>query len=256
MCRIAEALIALQQAGEVEYICWSIVIPCAENMLAELRDVAEGMEQRLNVWNEEVVLARKRFYELNYFTTVQLLMLRKDMAHVNNPDTSYVIGPSALTLLQSVSTIVDFDTVQNVVCRDCGQHSDIENVFHDGSIIEPSTFSPDQSILAKIFSTDDEYASSTSIAKPNVSTCGESTLSEKQLEIITHLTERYDFSEQLVRKALQECGDDDYDCMNWCRENDGKYTFSDDEEDTESEGEITSDAESEEVMDKQSMGQS
>ena len=258
VCRIAEALIALQQAGEVEYIGWSIVIPCTENMLAVLREVAEDMEQRLNVWNEEVALARERFYELNYFTTVQLLMLRKDMAQVKNPDVSCAIGRGALTLLQSVSAVVDIDTVQNVVRRDCGQHSDVEHFFSDGPIeqhVELTTYPPEQSILSTIFSTADEHASSNSITKPNVSTCEESKLSEKQLEIIAHLTERYDFSEKFVRKALQECGEDDYDCMNWCRENDGKYTFSDDESDTESEDEMTSDAESEEAIDILSTGQ-
>ena len=249
MCRIAEALIALQQAGEVEYIGWSIVIPCTENMLAELCQVAEGMEQHLHVWNDQVVDARKHFYELNYFTTVQLLMLRKDMALVKNTDTSCVFGRSTLTLLQSVSAVVDFDTVRNVVRMDCGQHSDIEHVLHEGPIeqhAEPSTFPPQQSMLADLFSTADEHASSSSIANPNVSICE---VSEKQLEVIAHLTERYDFSEKLVRKALLLCGEDSYDCMNWCRENDGKYTFSVDEEDAESEGEMISDSESEEAMD-------
>ena len=233
----------------MEYIGWSIEIPCTENMLDDLHHEAEQMERRLHAWNDEVVHARKMFYELNYYTTTQLLMLRKDMAQMKNRDMPCTLCPSALALLQSVSATVNMDTVCNVVHRVCGQHFE---VLFDGPIqqhVECSTFPAEPSLSATILASIDEHTSSTSAAKSIISKCDESALSIEQMEIITYLTERFQYNEKRVLKALQECGEDYYECLNWCNENDGLLSFSDDEEETESDGEMSSDTDSEAPMD-------
>ena len=248
-------MIALQQAGAVEYIGWSIVIPCGENLLADLQLVAGGMEECLCAWNEEVILARQKFYELNYFTTVQLLMLRKELAQLKDPDYDMSRITVAFILLQSISAELDMDTVRSVMRRVCGQPSDVEQVFDDvftKPYMGPSTFPTQKSMAATIMlASIDEDSSSDSIspAESTIGECDKSTLNAKQVEIVALLTVRYDFSKKLVLKALQECGEDLPDCMNWCRDNDGSYSFSEDEEDSESEYEISSDEEQEELKD-------
>ena len=229
----------------MDYIVWTITIPCAKNTLSDLCHVAENMEQRLCSWNEEVVQARKGFYELNYFTTIQLLMLRKDMVQVKAPDTPCLISPSALTLLQSVSADVNMDGVCNVVHRLCGQHFDFEEVLGSTQqYADSSTYSAEQSMSATILASIDEHTSAISVAMPIVYGCDETTLSVEQMEIITSLTEQFNFHEKLILKAIQECGDDYHECLNWCSENDGLLSFSDDVDESESEGELSSDAES------------
>ena len=219
-------------------------------MLIDLRQVAEEMEQRLYAWNEEVVHARKKFYELNYFTTKQLLMLRKDMTQVKSLDVSCSVCPSVLTLLQSISTEVNTDTVRDVMQRVCGQHSDVTQGLDDVPIqqhVEPSTCPAEHSMSASTLASSDEHTSS-SLADRPINRCDENILSAEQLEIIAYLTERFQFSNQLVQKALQECGDDVHECLNWCRDNDGAFTFTDVEEEIVSEDEMPSDTEPEDAM--------
>ena len=114
VCRIAEVVIALQQAGSVQYTSWTLEFHCAEDMFEKLKNIAKEMEDQLGGWKSDVRQAREQFYELNYYTTVQLLSLRKELGRLKS-QTSTPISPNVLTLLQSISADITATDVRDAV---------------------------------------------------------------------------------------------------------------------------------------------
>ena len=124
VCQIAELLISLQQAGNVKYIGWTLHVPCGLDHAASLlQDQAKKMTQELKNWEEEVALKRRDFYELNYFTTPQLLSLQRNLGVFKSKPRSgpHDVTPNVLALLESISTEVTaprvFATVQSVIAE-------------------------------------------------------------------------------------------------------------------------------------------
>lgn len=102
--RIADILVLLQQRGNTVYIGLQLKFPCAlPNIVQVLQECADKMETHLKQWETTVYGIRDQFYELNYFTTQQLLLLQAELGSiVHNPDTECV-RPEVITLLQSIS---------------------------------------------------------------------------------------------------------------------------------------------------------
>lgn len=105
VCEIAELLIALQQDGNVQYIGWYITVPCQLEIMPELRKLHNAMNCELQSWREEVREARFHHYELNYFTTPQLLTLRKELGYLKSR--SVPISRLAQALLHSIAPVID-----------------------------------------------------------------------------------------------------------------------------------------------------
>ena len=118
VCRIAEVLIDLQKFGNVKYIGWILQVPCSADskfqneVVRQLQVQAREMETELFNWKEKVKQTRDRFYELNYYTTFQLLTLRRELGALKNSQETSVISPNVLALLQSIS----LDITSDVVC--------------------------------------------------------------------------------------------------------------------------------------------
>ena len=96
--RIAELYLDLQRAGDVTYSTACLSFRCAiydvsqpgvkdlqfneskaKKRVSELQDYTRKLDTRLVSWNISVDAARENYYELNYFTTLQLLELRKEL---------------------------------------------------------------------------------------------------------------------------------------------------------------------------------
>lgn len=108
LCEIAELLIALQQVGNVQYIGWYITVPCKPEIMPELRKLHNTMNYELQNWREEVREARFHHYELNYFTTPQLLTLRKELGYLKSLNSRSVsISRQVQALLQSIAPVTD-----------------------------------------------------------------------------------------------------------------------------------------------------
>ncbi len=63
------------------------------------------MHADLVEWRKTLQRARREFYDLNYFTTVQLLTLRRELSP--EKDDHSCIPPGVLFLLHSISRKVD-----------------------------------------------------------------------------------------------------------------------------------------------------
>ena len=121
MCRIAEVLISLQQVGHVQYIGWRMEFYCGGYLVEDLKEQAKKMEEELESWNRAVSQARKEFYELNYYTTHQLLVLRRELGELKSPGQALRLSQQAqvMALLETISNQITPAIVEKVVhqCR-------------------------------------------------------------------------------------------------------------------------------------------
>ena len=256
VCRIAEVLISLQQVGNVKYTGWRMQVPCGLRYIVPvLQDQAKTMEHELTNWEEQVTQKRGEFYELNYYTTLQLLTLRKELGVMKpKPNTSpAVVTPNVLALLESISNQVTAPhvhaIVQNVISDSIRSAASAPSISTQdrASIISPSSSSPavlggassgkagvsscsESSFTQELFSSVEVQTSSgaedmnVDIDLPKIS---EDELSQEQRGMMQDLINQYAFPNQLVLKAFEECKQNatKYDIQNWCLENLDKYAF-------------------------------
>ena len=131
VCEIAEVLIALQQVGNVKYLGWYVTVPCKYELLLELRTLHNNMLCELYSWKEEVRKARHYHCELNYFTTPQLLTLRKELGCLkSSPSTSHTVSSQVRTLLQSIVPDIAIKTIIE------SMQSEVDEGEHTSSITE------------------------------------------------------------------------------------------------------------------------
>ena len=263
--RIAEVLLALRQAGNVAYSERVVMITCAvytqgdikepqldeelaAQNVAELNASAKEMENALEQWENEVKESRNRYYELNYYTTLQLLKLRKELGLVRL-NTGRSVDQEVLSLLHSISHEINTETVCSVLAELKKDRVDLQaaaELVHDNSgeidleleaceVQLPPMISEDNSI-SREFS-----VPQTSVASPKSETLGptdninphltEQDLNSDQKEILTDLVEYQGYPRLLVLKALEECLEsaNAYDIQEWCANNE-HLRFEDDEE--------------------------
>ena len=265
MTRIAEVLLALRQAGNVAYSGHVVVIDCAtymasqqqeprlqevlaEQHVAELNARAKEMEAALEDWENEVKESRRRFYALNYYTTRQLLRLRKELGIArHNPHRQ--IDPEVLALLQSISPAVtsenvhsyltdvekfkvDLGTAASLVSQEMNE-DEMETLLCDSEIQlleaeEPGTCDTHMANNLPKSPISMPFTSS-QVVKPQLT---EQDLTDVQKQILTDLVEYQCYRRLLVLKAFEECGKaaNNYDITDWCAENEN-LKFDEEEDD-------------------------
>eukprot|EP00731_Ephydatia_muelleri_P016211 Em0009g635a len=82
-CHIADVLLSLQRAGNVKYFGWKMQFPCSASVVDELQAVVKDMENDMQRWKDDVKESREKFYELNNFTTAQLVLLRRELGKLS-----------------------------------------------------------------------------------------------------------------------------------------------------------------------------
>ena len=216
-------------------------------MVDTLQQLAKKMEEELQMWEDEVRKARKEFYELNYFTTLQLLTLRQELGKLKTSEQPYFyahINPYVLTLLESISTEITSPCVCEVVMSIAAeqqrgegtneftaqQHTSAEMllVSEESPVsqnIRPKPISLADDILA---SADMHATASFSHASLQQSKLTLDKLTEKQKEMFDDFI-NCKYSEQLILVALEKFGEERYDAENWIFENASQYGSSDDE---------------------------
>ena len=107
---------ALQRVGNLKYIGWYVTVPCClPKIISELEVLYNSMQMELENWKNEVNDARSRHYELNYFTTPQLLTLRRALGGMESSSKS--LDSQVLALLQSISPEVSEASVKEAFRR-------------------------------------------------------------------------------------------------------------------------------------------
>ena len=269
-------MLHLQKAGNVAYSGWKVSFDCAtytvvgfgekqevqlqeesaDERVKQLQEYAKQMEDDLKVWENEVKESRSHHYELNYYTTLQLLRLRKELGLVQQNPTRPV-DPQILALLESISPEVTSGSVQSVI-------SSLEEQLLD--LQATATLVPEESIQEEPVDseiTDDfsgtplsteHQTAAVEVPSPSFSsvrrlTCSDkphltqNELSDSQKKVFADLVEYQEYPRLLVLKAFEQLPDNAnlYDIQDWCDEYEGMYSFKDEEEEVEEENTTSSD---------------
>ncbi|XP_068735057.1 LOW QUALITY PROTEIN: E3 ubiquitin-protein ligase rnf213-alpha-like [Montipora capricornis] len=111
--RLATAYINLLESGFVHRMHWCQEFHCSsdqrvgESIAQELARVSTDMEDCYSIWKKKVGNARKEYRELNFFTTQQLMLLRKELASACHRSQLHVENLQVFTLLESVRPSLD-----------------------------------------------------------------------------------------------------------------------------------------------------
>ena len=234
VCRIAEVLISLQQAGNVRYIGRRMEFYCQTDLVEDLQGLAKSMEDELVEWNKEVVLTRRKFYELSYYTMRQLLVLRRELGGLKNGKASQSLQwGQVMALLESISSEITPSALANLVQAVDSQplKEDLENEeteeAHSPALpitpaeadysIESITLSPLPSVDQLASGRQPATDTGRNVPHPRLSL---KDLNDEQNAYYTDIIEGYGYCEMTALKAIEEVGDGDWnDIENWLEEN-------------------------------------
>ena len=203
-------------------------------LVSILQDLAKEMEEELGNWKKLVRNKREDFYELNYYTTVQLLTLRKELGRVMQSGKKDDVSPEVLSLLQSISNGITPRIVSNTVCRVTtegeGLHAssfEVNELPLDDTIADDdhTTMGCDDSELDNSGERDNvpvnprtDIPAAESDISTQVPSLTEDSLSVELRGIMEDICTRLACSKKLVLKCFEELGDklDKYDYEQWC----------------------------------------
>ena len=238
-----------------------------DDVVNSLQVRASVMEKDLEDWKRELSLHRDQFYELNYFTTPQLLSLREELGQFKGSNiSSKPVKQEVMTLLQCISRQLSSDSVKNEVQTVNGILAEqrlLQEQFSHGKPSQsyssdnepparlPSDNSNTLSIgmdhnmstpAAELYSnreTIENKAASIPAAKlvaevfktssgPQPKLTDED-LTDKQKAIIANLKDLSGFSRKLILLAFERCAKPDIEeaVMTWCSDNEDNFDFTD-----------------------------
>ena len=209
---------------------------CDLVLVEDLQEHAKVMEDKLKTWNEEVSKARKQFYELNYFTTRQLLVLRNELGVLKKSSQSHQ-WEQVMALLMSISSTYISPSklvkVINDVEKQCFKHPNESHigteqvervrVVHPMEAVSQPALPPiDQ--LAQGISVDATTKETQSQPSLPCSELTEEELSVEQKQYFTKMCDKLKLSKMTALKAIEAIGDGDWnDIDNWLVENGAEY---------------------------------
>ena len=135
--RLAKAYINLSESGFVHRMDWSQEFCCSrdkvegESISQELVSASTAMEADLSKWKQKVSDVRKEYRELNFFSTQQLMLLRKEIARACHTSEFQVKNPQVFTLLESVRPGLYTEHLMEAVQR----------AFKDTNLLEQAKYS-------------------------------------------------------------------------------------------------------------------
>ena len=188
------------------------------------------------MWENEVKESRSHHYELNYYTTLQLLRLRKELGLIRQTPTK-LVDPQILALLESISPNMTSDSVQNVISNLEEQLLDLRAavilVPEESVQEEPADSEITKDLSGTPLSTELHTAtpaavempspSLSSVRRPTISNkphLTENDLTDSQKKIFDDLVEYKEYPKLLVLKAFEQSPDSAnlYDVQDWCDE--------------------------------------
>lgn len=222
-CQIADVLLSLQHAGNVKYFGWKMHFPCSAPIIDELQAVVKGMQNDMQRWKDDVKESRKEFYELNNFTTTQLVLLRRELGKLK-VDCKAPISPRVMLLLQSISTELSNDAVKetmaNLFMEMPLNETGLKSNGLDEHFKEKDAHNcTDQSLVhhISIKMLPEERIKHTKQDAKHVHSM-DTTKCEKESEIYIMLTNLYGFDSSLALEAIDKCGEDQYTALEWCNQ--------------------------------------
>ena len=115
--RLATAYIDLFESGYIHRMNWSQKYQCSESIAKEVNKESSFMETCYKNWKKKVSYARKEYRELNFFTTQQLMTLRKEIATVCHSNDLAMSNIQVLSLLESVRPSLTSEQLKSAIER-------------------------------------------------------------------------------------------------------------------------------------------
>ena len=221
-------MIELQRAGHEKYIGWTMDFSCRAVLVEDLQTQAREMEDELERWNKEMTLARKRFYELNYYTTRQVLLLRSELGRLKLSELSskqHQWG-KLMALLKSIANGVTPTVLANVVQEVANKplgYSDQLTFISTKEGVEHVMRTVAHCLPPKIDVSRSVTSTAEAVDKLSTHQLSQDNLSIEQKVYLTDILENFGYSEMTALKAIEEVGDGDWnDIINWLEEH-GDY---------------------------------
>ena len=231
--RLATAYIDLFESGYIHRMDWKQEFHCSKDLVSgesiakELEEESKFMETCYTNWKKKVSDARKEYKELNFFTTQQLMTLRKEIATVCHSNDLIMSSIQVLALLESVRPNLTSEQLKSA----------IERAFKDTEILEnargtaelPSFFhvpSQDEMVTRRSVFDNKNYLGATSSTATSVSQVQPASVKKSRpketSKIQSFLNAATDdgYSEQIALAALASLGVDaeEDDLLLWCLE--------------------------------------
>ena len=224
--RLATAYINLYESGFVHLMNWNREFQCEDDfsegkcIAKDLEDESKGMETCFFNWKKKVSDAREEFRELNFFTTKQLMTLRKEIATVCHSSGLDISNIQVLALLESVRPNCTSEQLKSAIQRAFKDTDILDNIK---GTAELPTFSsvPLQYEMVTRRSVFEKVSSSTGISTfPVQAASGKKRKTRKTSKIQSFLNAAADkgFSEQIALAAMASLGVDaeEDDLLIWC----------------------------------------
>lgn len=193
------------------------MFPCnLPNLVDELTKLLKEMNSDLEEWRKMVSEARNYYYSLNYFTTQQLLFLRKELCPFINPNYQGSMKLSIMTLLQCISNHVTPSVVISHIRGE--QDEDIETLLPSHRLTSPVI---NREPLQVPSGTLDLLTTDPS----TVPQLEEEQLTDKQKSIMDNLISTYDFSRGLILSAFEHTPNPELEeeVEKWCNDNEEMF---------------------------------
>ena len=231
--RLATAYIDLFESGYIHRMNWSQEYHCSkdqvegESIKKELDNERSVIEKCYKNWKKKVSDARKEYRELNFFTTQQLMTLRKEIATVCHSNDLAMSNIQVLTLLESVRPSLTSEQLKSAIERAFKATKLLENARGAAELPSFTHVPSDDEMVTRrtMFDNNNYVGTSSSTA---TSTCQVQTASVKKpkpketSKIQSFLNAAADdgYSEQIALAALARLGVDaeEDDLLLWCLE--------------------------------------
>ena len=126
----------LCEVGDVSRLDWNKEYQCkttmGQNIIDDIETQSNKFERRYQACKEHINLQRMKYPELNYFTTQQLLFLRKELAAMKHSAAMNHVNLQVYLLLQKVVTDIHPSRLQEVL-REAGIALEIDHDEHSDS---------------------------------------------------------------------------------------------------------------------------
>ena len=231
--RLATAYIDLFESGYIHRMNWSQEYHCSKDQVAgksiakELDKESSYMEMCYKNWKKKVSDARKEYRELNFFTTQQLMTLRKEIATVCHSNDLAMSNIQVLTLLESVRPSLTSEQLKSAIERAFNATKLLENA-RGAAELRSFTHVPsdDEMVTRRTMFDNNNYvgtSSSTATSMCQVQTASVKKPKPKETsKIQSFLNAAADdgYSEQIALAALARLGVDaeEDDLLLWCLE--------------------------------------
>ena len=231
--RLATAYIDLFESGYIHRMNWSQEYHCSKDQVAgesiaeELNEESSLMETCYKNWKKKVSDARKEYRELNFFTTQQLMTLRKQIATVCHSKDLAMNNIQVLTLLESVRPGLTSEQLKSAIERAFKDTELFENLRGTAELpLFTHVPSDDEMVTRKSMFDNNNYfgtSSSTATGPCQVQTASVKKPKPKETsKIQSFLNAAADdgYSEQIALAALASLGvnAEEDDLLMWCLE--------------------------------------